>query len=238
MVVSITDVDKNSAYASLEEYPDTEGLIHISEVSRSWLQDAGEELEEGEKTVAQVVDAEGDTLDLSIKRVNDSQKKEAMSRWKREQKAEEFVEELADRLDTDVEELYEEVVFPMQKEFGSSFEGFEVALGEPDRLLELFDEETVEAIQEVSEDNIDLRQEKLEGRIELEFMDGDGVESIKEVFEGLDDAVEVEYVSAPEYSITAWGRNSRLAKKRMEESVEKIREKAGSLGGRFEFSRA
>jgi len=36
VVVTITDVDKNSAYADLDEYEDVSGLIHISEVSRSW----------------------------------------------------------------------------------------------------------------------------------------------------------------------------------------------------------
>ena len=64
VVVTLTDVDKNSAYADLEEYKDQEGLIHISEVSRSWVQDIRKELDEGEKTVAQVIDTKGDNLTL------------------------------------------------------------------------------------------------------------------------------------------------------------------------------
>ncbi|MEF8880796.1 MAG: S1 RNA-binding domain-containing protein, partial [Candidatus Nanohaloarchaea archaeon] len=68
VVVEITDVDKNSAYADLEEYQDVRGLIHISEASRSWVQDLTKELSEGEKTVAQVIDTE-ESLGLSLKRV-------------------------------------------------------------------------------------------------------------------------------------------------------------------------
>jgi len=72
VVVTITDVDKNSAYADLDEYEDVSGLIHISEVSRSWVQDVSKEISEGEKTVAQVVDVEeGSSIDLSLKRVNE-----------------------------------------------------------------------------------------------------------------------------------------------------------------------
>ncbi|MFB6291855.1 MAG: S1 RNA-binding domain-containing protein [Candidatus Nanohaloarchaea archaeon] len=239
VVVTITDVDKNSAYAEMDEYPGLQGLIHISEVSRSWIQDVRKELGEGEKDVAQVIDADDDgSLDLSLKRVNDKQKKETMARWKKEQKADKFVEELADRLGEDVEDLYEEVVFPMQKEFGSSFTGFEIAVGEEERLEEMFDEETVAAIKEVSRENINLRQEKLEGEVEVQFSSGDGVEKVKELFGDMEEGIEVKYVSAPTYAITAWGRNSQLAKKRMDEAVERLREKTEDLGGRFEFSRA
>lgn len=238
VVVTITDADKNSAYAELDEYEGVKGLIHISEVSRSWVQDVSKELGEGEKTVAQVIDAGDDTVDLSLKRVNDKQKKDTMSRWNREKKADKFVDELAEKLGEDKEPLYEDVVFPMQREFGSSFTGFEIAVGEEEKLRELFDEEVVEAIQEVAADNINLRQEKLEGELEVSFSQGDGVELIKQAFKDLEGGIEVKYVSAPTYSITAWGRNSRLAKKRMDDAVENIRQKVDELGGKFEFSKA
>ena len=239
VVVTITDADKNSAYADLDAYEDVSGLIHISEVSRSWVQDVSKEIGEGEKTVAQVVDTEDSgTIDLSLKRVNEGQKKNAMQRWNKEQKAEKFVEELAEELGKDKEDLYEEVVFPMQREIGSAFEGFEIAVGEEEKLEQLFDEETVEAIQKVAKNNINLKQEKLEGEIEITFGDGDGVDRIKDVLGQCGEGVEVKYVSAPEYSITAWGRNQELAKKRMDKAVKQFREKAEELGGDFQFSKA
>ncbi|MFB6190650.1 MAG: S1 RNA-binding domain-containing protein [Candidatus Nanohaloarchaea archaeon] len=238
VVVTITDVDENSAYAELEEYEEQAGLIHISEVSRSWVQDLTKELGEGEKTVAQVIDADDDPVDLSIKRVNDKQKKDAMSRWNREKKAAKFLTDLSEILDRDREELYEEVIFPLQREFESSFTGFEIAVGEEEKLKDVLDDEVVEAIQEVAKENINLRQEKLEGELEVSFPQGDGVQRLKQVFENVPEGVEVKYVSAPTYSITAWGRNSRLAKKRMDDAVDTIREKVDAEGGDFEFSRA
>jgi translation initiation factor 2 subunit 1 len=238
VVVNITDVQKNSAYAELEEYEDVEGLIHISEVSRSWVQDIRKELDEGEKTVAQVIDTEGDNFTLSLKRVNDKNKRDAMQRWKKEQKAEKFIEDLAERLGKDKDEVYEEIGFKMQREFGSSFHGFEISEAEEEKLLELFDEETVEAIQEVANENIAMRQEKLEGVIEMTFSQGDGVERIKKAFSDIEDGIEVSYISAPEYSITAWGRTQELAKKRIDEAVRSVREKVDDLDGSFEFSRA
>jgi len=237
-VITITDVDKNSAYAELEEYEDEKGLIHISEVSRSWVQDVSKEISSGEKTVAQVVEVEDGSIALSLKRVNDKQKKETMSRWNKEKKAEKFLDSLSDKLDKEKKELYEKVIFPMQKEFGSSFTGFELSTGKEDKLKELFDDETVEAIQEVAEENINMKQEKFEGDIELEFSQGDGAERVRQTFEDLGEGVEVKYVSAPKYSIEAWGRNKELAKSRMDNAVKNIREKAEELDGEIEFSKA
>lgn len=237
VVVTITDVDQNSAYADLDEYEDVSGLIHISEVSRSWVQDVSKELSEGEKTVAQVVENDSGTVDLSLKRVNDTQKRTAMERWNKEKKADSFVEQLAETLDISKDKAYEQIAFEMQEEFGSAFHGFEIAEGQEEELLEMFDEDEVEAIQEVARDNINLRQEKLEGEITLEYSQGDGVERIKDTFHDID-AVEVKYVSAPKYEITAWGRNQELAKDRMDDAVRKFREKAEELGGEFEFSKA
>ena len=238
VVVTLTDVDKNSAYAELEEYEDVEGLIHISEVSRSWVQDMTKELDEGEKNVAQVIDAEGENVTLSLKRVNDKKKRDTMERWKKEQKAESFIEALADNLDRSVDEVYEDVGFKMQKEFRSSFHGFEISEAQENRLLELFDEDIVDAIQEVARDNIDLKQEKLEGTVEVFFPQENGIERIKGAFSDIGDGVEVKYISAPEYSLTAWGRTQELAKKRIDSAVRTIRGKVDELDGDFEFSRA
>jgi translation initiation factor 2 subunit 1 len=238
VVVTISDVDKNSAYADLDEYGDVSGLIHISEASRSWVEDLTKEIREGEKTVAQVIDVDDDTVTLSLKRVNDNNKKEAMGRWNKEQKAEKFIEDLQEDLGMDEDEIFEEVVFPTQREVGSAFHGFEISTAEEERLKEFLDEDVVGKIQEVAKKNIDLKQEKFEGEIELEFMSENGIEKIRDCFEDLGDGVEAKYVSAPEYSITSWGRTQDLAKKRMDEAVDKIRDRADEMDGRFEFSRA
>jgi translation initiation factor 2 subunit 1 len=238
VVITLSDVDKNSAYADLDEYKDVTGLIHISEASRSWVQDLRKEIDEGEKTVAQVVDTEDGTLNLSLKRVNDKQKRETMARWNKEKKAEEFLEDLAEKLGKDKEELFEEIAFPMQRQFGSAFHGFEISEAEEERLLEHFDQETVDAIQDVARSNIDMKKEKLEGEITLEFSQGDGLERVKEALETGRDGIEINYISAPRYAVTAWGRTQELAKKRMDKTIQTVREKAEDLDGEFEFSRA
>lgn len=240
VVIVIDDVDTNSAYADLIEYKDTTGLIHISEVSRSWVQDLSKELSEGEKTVAQVVEIQEDSINLSIKRVNDKNKRETIERWKKEQKAEEFLEELVEETGKDKETLMEEVIFPMQRELGSSFHGFEISVGKEEILKDILEADIIEKIQKVAKENIDLKQEKLEGTLELKFNQGNGLERIKKTLKNVnnDEGLEVKYVSAPEYSITSWGRTPELTKEKMDKAVEKVRNKAEELDGKFEFKKS
>ena len=238
VVVKITDIQDNSAYADLEKYEDLEGLIHISEVSRSWVQDVGSEIDEGEKTVAQVLESDDGSLNLSLKRVNDKNKRDAMEKWKKERKAESFLEGVSERLEMDLDEVYEEIGFPMQRKFGTSFRGFEISEAEEEKLLEILSEEQVEAVKEVAREKITMRQEKLEGTMEMSFPQEDGVERIKSSLSGVqEDGVEVSYLSAPEYSITAWGRTQDLAKKRIDEAVRSVRSAVEDRDGSFNFSR-
>ena len=238
VVVTVSDVDTNSAYADLDEYEDLTGLVHISEASRSWVEDLTKEIDEGEKTVAQVIDVDGDSITLSLKRVNENKKREAMSRWNKEQKAEKFIDDLEEMLDLSKDELYENVVFPMQREVGSAFHGFEISTAQEDRLKEFLDDDVVEAVQEAARNNIDLKQEKFEGELELEFTSANSIQKIRDCLGDLGEGVEVKYVSAPNYSITAWGRTQELAKERMDKAVDRIRERADEKKGRFEFSKA
>ena len=102
----------------------------------------------------------------------------------------------------------------------------------------MFDEKTVEKIQEVSREKIDLKQEKLEGKIEMTFPQGDGLKRIKKSLNDIDEGVEINYISEPEYSVTAWGRTQELAKKRIDSVVKTVRKKVDDQDGQFEFSRA
>jgi S1 RNA binding domain protein len=236
VVVEITDVEQNSAYAQIKDHTETTGLIHISEISRSWIDDASDEISEGEKTVAQVVNIEDGTAELSLKRVNETQKRNTIAQRKRRKKAASFLEQVAEELGETPETVYNEVGKPIQEEM-ELFEAFEIAHAEEQRLLEIISQEAVDAIKHVSSENMDLKQKKLEGKITCKFSSGNGAEQIRDTFSNLPEGVETKYVSAPKYSMTAWGRNTELAKKKMDEAVEKARKRAESHGGKFKFER-
>ncbi|MDY6777737.1 MAG: S1 RNA-binding domain-containing protein [Candidatus Nanohaloarchaea archaeon] len=240
VVIEIKDIHEHSVYADLEEYPDKEGLIHISEISRSWVRDIRKHLKEGEKTVGLVLeeeDEDSNTITLSIKRVNDNQKRAKMAAWNKERKADKFLDKVADRLDVEREELYEEIAFPFQREFGNTFDGFEEALVDEDRIAETVDEKYVDAIVEVAKKNISLKQVRLEGELTAQVNTGDGLATLRDAL-ATDEGVEITCTSAPQYKIVVWGRNQEQAKQRMNETVEQVQEKIEAANGTFDFQRA
>ncbi len=240
VVIEIEEINPHSVYATLDEHPDVEGLIHISEVSRSWVRDIRKHLDEGEKTVAMVLEEDDDdasTLNLSLKRVNDKQKREKMQEWNKEKKADKFIEKVAQKVGTDFEEVYEDVAFPLQKEFGNTFDGFEEAVVDQDAIADVIDDDYFDAVIEVAKDNISLKQVKLEGELSIEVPTGDGLQTIKDALV-TDDGVDINYISAPQYKIEVWGRNQEQAKERMDETTDAIRDRIEEASGTFSFERA
>ncbi len=239
VVAEIEDINPHSVYVNLEEYPDKKGLIHISEVARSWVRDIRKHVSKGEKTVAQVIEKEDDngSISLSLKRVNDKQKSDKMKEWNKERKAEKFLKKVAEKVDEDYEKLYEEISFPFQKKFGTTFDGFEESLVNREEVKEIIPEDYLEAVLEVAQNNISLKKVKLEGDLKIRVPTGDGVSVIKEVL-STGEGAEVSYISAPKYNIKVWGRNHEDAKKTMKETVRDLREKIQDHGGSFEFQRA
>lgn len=239
VVVEIDDINPHSVYVKLEEYPEKTGLIHISEVARSWVRDIRKQISEGEKTVAQVIEKEDESgsIGLSLKRVNDKQKSDKMQEWNKERKAEKFLKKVAEKVDEDYEKVYEEVSFPLQKKFGNTFDGFEESLVNEEDIRKTIPEKYVENVKEVAKENISLKKVKLEGDMEISVPKGDGLSKIKDALK-VGEGIKISYISAPKYKIKVWGRNQKQAKKLMKDTTKEIEEKIEKAGGQFSFKRA
>jgi len=234
VVVKVDELREHSAGVHIDGY-DEHGLIHISEVSRSWVRDIRKELSEGEKTVAQVLEVEDGSINLSLKRVNDKQKRETMQKWNKEEKADKFLQRVADQTGYTRDDLYETVAFPFQKEFGTTFEGFErAAMDEVDFADLGIDNELADAVTDVAKNNISLKNVEMEGEMDIRVPGTNGIATIKDALD-VGDTAEVSYVSAPTYDITVWGRNAEDAKNKMDSARKQIRERIEDAGGAFEF---
>lgn len=236
VVIDVEEIHDHSASARIKGY-DEPGMIHISEVSRSWVRDIGQHLDEGERTVAQVVEVEDGTVNLSLKRVNDKKKRETMEEWNREEKADKFLRKVGEQSDLDMEELYEEIAFPFQREYGSTFEGFEhAAIGDCDFESMGIGSELAQTVVDVAEENISLKEVEMEGGMEITVPGGSGIDTINQALQAGDN-VEISYISAPEYAVTVWGRNAEDAKQRMDDVVERVEETVLDAGGSFSFEK-
>src|SRR6056297_2999859 len=96
---TVSNVQYNSVFVKIEDY-DRQGLIHISEVSPGRIRNIRDYVKEGKMVVCKVIkiDEVKGHIDLSLRRVTEMQKRAKTDERKQEQKAENIIEMLANKL--------------------------------------------------------------------------------------------------------------------------------------------
>lgn len=233
------------AFIQLEEYPDKEGFIHIKEVSSGWVKNIRNYAREKQRVVCQVldIDTSKNHIDLSLKRVNDHQRREKIQQWKNEQKAKKLLEMVAERIETPPQKLFEKIAADLIKKYGSLFRAFEEAVTDPEILKEDgFKGTWIPAFIETAQENIAIPYVKVKGFVTL-F--SPGKEGIKHIISALKTAekrndtieVTVKYNSAPLYSIEVQAPEYKTAEKELKEAAEKTIDHMIKMGGEGEFNR-
>ena len=88
VVAVIKKIMPYGAFCVLPEYQDMEAFMHISEVAPRWIKNIHEFISEGQRHVAKVhhIDREKRQVDISLKRVNEEEKKVKLESMKIEKK--------------------------------------------------------------------------------------------------------------------------------------------------------
>jgi len=134
VIATVKAIVPYGAYATLDEYSNNEGLLHISELSTTWVKNIRDHVREGQKVVLKVlrVDIEKKHIDLSLRRVSGPERKEKLLRWKHDRKAESLLKMAAEKLGITPEEFYEKAGRKIEGSYRGLYEGLEEAseLGE------------------------------------------------------------------------------------------------------------
>lgn len=247
VVGDVTEVEDFGVFVDLEEYEDKEGLIHISEVASGWIKNVRDHVREGQTVVCKVLDVDesAQQIDLSLKDVNDHQRKEAIQRWKNEQKADNWME-IAFGSDLEDEE-YTRIANALLEEFGTLYDAFEQSAILGSEVLEetalSSDERT--SVVETARENVSVPFVTVTGYVDLSCSDPNGVDHIKEALKAaagngaIPEEVElsVEYVGAPEYRIRVQAPNYKVAERELEASAERATVAIEEHGGTGSFHR-
>jgi translation initiation factor 2 subunit 1 len=126
VVCSVKRVTDFGAFVELDEYGHREGLIHISDVASGWVKYIRDHVREGQKIVCKVlyVDTAKHHIDLSLKDVNEHQRREKIQEWKNEQKAEKWIEYVAKTTKISKEDL-PKLTDLFYEKFGSVYAAFQ-----------------------------------------------------------------------------------------------------------------
>ncbi len=246
VIATVETVTDYGAYVKLDEY-DKKGLLHISEISSSWIRNIRDFVREGQKIVLKVlrVDIEKGHVDLSLRRVTKREKIEKIMFQKKERKAEALLRSVAEKTGMSLEDVYEKVGAPMEKEYGL-YEGFEKVAKEGAEFLTKIgvSEEFAPALAEVVKERIHVPMVKVKGIVELRCAKPNGVKIIKEAFltakkaeKSRDAKLRFYVVAAPKYCIEVLAENYKRAEDILQKVAQNIVSNIVKAGGQGSFKR-
>ncbi|WP_340100257.1 translation initiation factor IF-2 subunit alpha [Salinibaculum salinum] len=247
VVGRVDEIEDFGVFVDLLEYEDKRGLCHISEVASGWIKNVRDHVNVDQRVVAKVLDIDesAQQIDLSLKDVNDHQRKDKIQEWKNEQKAEKWMT-IAFGEDMD-DEQYASIANELLADFGSMYDGFEQAAIHGTEALDETDleEDEIEAIVETARDNVSVPYVNVTGYVDLECPSSDGVDIIKEALQAAEGngevpeevELEVTYVGSPEYRIRVQAPDYKTAEAELEASAERASAVVAEHGGTGKYHR-
>ncbi|QSG06899.1 translation initiation factor IF-2 subunit alpha [Halapricum desulfuricans] len=247
VVGRIDEIEDFGVFVDLLEYEDKRGLVHVSEVASGWIKNVRDHVNPDQRVVAKVLDVDESSqqIDLSLKDVNDHQRKDKIQEWKNERKADNWMEQSFGEDITD--EQYAAVGNELLAAFGSMYAGFEEAAIRGSEALEDtdLDDDEIEAIVETARENVSVPYVEVTGYVDLQAFGSDGVDAIKaalQAAEGNGDVpeeveLEVTYVGSPEYRIRVKAPDYKTAESELEDSADRAADCIEERGGTAQYHR-
>jgi len=244
VVCSVQNVKNFGAFCSLDEYGGKEGFIHVRDVATGWVKYIRDHVREGQKIVCKVLSVDKDRghIDLSLKQVNDHQRREKIQEWKNEKKAEKLLEIVGQKVGKTLDEAYAEVGEVLIKEFGSLYVAFEDVKADSDVLKDLeLDKKWGAAVVEVANENIQAPSVTIDGMLELSNPKSDGIDYVKKALpEGVKSSeaeIDIHYLGAPRYRISVTAEDYKVAEQELKGSIDNITAAIEKSGGTAVFRR-
>jgi len=181
VLCTVNNIQYHSVFVRLDEYGKT-GLIHISEISPGRIRNIRDYVTEDKKIVCKVlgVNKEKGHIDLSLRRVNENQKRNKISEIKQEQKAEKIVEFVAKSLNIELKELYKALIEKIFKKYSSLYPCFEeVSAGKVDLEALGIEKKVAKLLEEAIKQRIKEAEVEIGGNLKLSSYNSEGIESIK-----------------------------------------------------------
>jgi translation initiation factor 2 subunit 1 len=229
VLCTVTGVNPHSVFCTLDEYGGRTGMIHISEVAPGRIRNIREFVQEGKKVVCKVlqVNKEKGHIDLSLRRVNQTQKTNKLNQIKQEQMAEKIVEYAAKQTGDSVLALYNKLSEKLIPQFGTIFAAFEQASQDKVNLETVVDKKVAKLLTDAVKQRIKPPQVKIGGDLKLTSYASNGLQEIKETLAIATKAgVEVRYLGAGTYHMEVIAEDYKDAEKKLATAIDPILEHA------------
>ena len=244
VLCTVTSVQFHSVFVDLDEYGKG-GLIHISEVSPGRIRNIRDFVKEGKKVVCKAlrINQEKGYIDLSLRRVNESEKTRKIDFIKREQNAEKITELVAKRIGIKTEELYNSLSGQIIKNYASLHEFFESAAKDETVLDNLtIDKKHIQILSETIKQRIKPAEVEISGKLKITTYASNGIDVIRESLikaqEISNNRIKINYLGSGLYRFMLKAPDYKEAEKIMKNATELAISIVAKSGGTAEFVRA
>lgn len=240
IVATVQDVKNFGAFVSLDEYGGREGFIHIAEVASGWVKYIRDHIREGQKVVCKVikVDQEKGHVDLSLKHVNEHQKREKIQMWKDEQRAGRLLQIVFEKVGITKEEWMEKWGSALVEKYGMLYAVLEAATEEEEAIFpDASKEKWMKELISIAKENIVPPKVSVEGCLILNAAGRDGIVKIKNALGEVKRFrnITITYQGAPHYRIVVTGPDYKGAEESMRKASDIVIKAMASAGGTGEF---
>ncbi len=238
---TITSVQHHSVFVRMDEYNRT-GMIHISEVAPGRIRNIRDFVAEGKTVVCKVlrVNPERGHVDLSLRRVSDSQRRNKVNELKQEKLANKLIEVVSFNLKKKPEELAELIASKVQEHYVLLFDCFtDIAKGDF-AIKELGLPADVEKeLEFVIKDRLKPEIIVSKGVLKLTSSAPDGVEVVRSSLAEAEKAgAQVRYMGGGQYSVSVSAPDHKVAESQLNAAVKAVLSAIKSKKGIGEFEAA
>lgn len=226
VLATIKKIMPYGALCILPEYKNAEAFCHVSEVASRWIKNIHEFISENDKIVVKVlrVDREKRQIDVSIRRVNEEEKRNKLESVKRAARAEKLLQFALSKSKCQLN--LNEIVSKLEDVYGEAYSALENALENDDAFAKIQIPNTLKKeIIDVVRKSIKKAKIFVSAKFNLKCFGANGVNSIKKALTiDKSDAndVHILYMGAPNYKIVVSASEYKDANKKLEKILEKI----------------
>ncbi|MBW2987911.1 hypothetical protein DRJ48_00090 [Candidatus Woesearchaeota archaeon] len=243
LLCEVKKVHFHSVFVKILEYR-IEGMIHISEIAPGRIRNIRDYVREGKYIVCKAlrVNKEKRQVDLSLRRVNERERREKTNQISLEKRAEKIVELAAEELKMDVKQLYSAITQKLFEEYEYLYDAFvDVVEGRLELSKLGLDKKIVTVLERLIKEKIKPPRISIRGHLKLTTYLPDGIALIKESFKRVREEVpgdyEIKYEGGGAYSVKITGKEYETCEKILKSMIAKFEELFSKNEGSVSFAR-
>ncbi|CAJ2501978.1 Uu.00g048310.m01.CDS01 [Anthostomella pinea] len=241
VMVNVKQIADMGAYVKLLEYDNIDGMILLSELSRRRIRSIQKLIRVGRNEVVVVlrVDKEKGYIDLSKRRVSPEDIVKCEERYNKSKMVHSIMRHVAEKTQTPIETLYENIAWPLNKKFGHSIDAFKLSITNPEvwNDITFTSDPVAEELKSYIGKRLTPQPTKVRADIEVTCFEYEGIDAVKaalrtaEARSTEDIQVKVRLVSPPLYVLTSTCLDKNVGIAILEEAIVDVRKSITGTGG-------